>query len=139
MIKENDLAALHPELSTNAERLAVWLQQVDKSTTGAFLEVEVRTEKEALVAAMVWSSRMNQDGLKRLVVMLDNFTPEQCKSVADQLKDQDIRQHVVLEASGGIVLDELEDWRECGLDVLSTSAINRGVNPLDLSMLFNNL
>lgn len=139
MIKENDLAAMHPELDTNAERLAVWLQQVDESTTGGFLEVEVRTEKEALMAAMVWSARMSQDGVKRLVVMLDNFTPEACKSVAEQLKEQGIRHAVVLEASGGIVLDELENWRECGLDVLSTSAINRGVQPLDVSMLFNNL
>ena len=48
-----------------------------------------------------------------------------------------LREHVVLEASGGIVLDSLEDWRECGLDVLSTSAINRGTTPLDLSMLMN--
>ena len=139
MIKENDLATVHPELDTNAERLAVWLQQVDESTTGAFLEVEVRTEKEALVAAMVWSARMAEDGVKRLVVMLDNFTPEQCKSVADQLKEQDVRHAVVLEASGGIVLDGLGEWRECGLDVLSTSAVNRGVQPLDLSMLFNDL
>jgi len=29
----------------------------------------------------------------------------------------------------------LEEWRECGVDVLSTSAINRGTDPLDISML----
>ena len=50
-----------------------------------------------------------------------------------------LREHVFLEASGGIVLDDLEDWRECGLDVLSTSTINRGTTPLDLTMIMNTL
>ena len=46
-----------------------------------------------------------------------------------------LRDAVWLEASGGILLENLEDWRECGLDVLSTSTINRGTKPLDVSML----
>ena len=56
---------------------------------------------------------------------------------ADELVEMGLREHVVLEASGGILLENLEDWRECGLDVLSTSTINRGTTPLDLSMLVN--
>ena len=44
----------------------------------------------------------------------------------------------MLEASG-ILLENIEDWRECGLDVLSTSTINRGTTPLDLSMLVEEL
>ena len=50
-----------------------------------------------------------------------------------------LREHVFLEASGGIVLGDLENWRECGLDVLSTSTINRGTNPLDLTMIMNEI
>lgn len=138
MIKENDLANMHQELDSHEHRLVAFLQTVDCSTVGAFLEVEVRTEKEAMMAAMVWSQR-RQEGVDRLVVMLDNFTPEACKSVSDQLSEQELRQHVVLEASGGITFDNLEAWRECGLDVVSTSAINRGVKPLDISMLAQGL
>jgi nicotinate-nucleotide pyrophosphorylase len=48
-----------------------------------------------------------------------------------------LRESVILEASGGIIFESLTDWYECGLDVLSTSALNRGVAPLDLSMLLN--
>jgi nicotinate-nucleotide pyrophosphorylase len=48
-----------------------------------------------------------------------------------------LRDAVVLEASGNIVFDDLEEWRECGVDVLSTSAINRGTAPLDISMLID--
>ena len=137
MIKENDLAVMYPELDSNGARISKYLSEVDPSECGAFLEVEVREEKEAIMAAFTWSERRMIDGYDRLVIMLDNFSPERCKAVADELTEMSLREHVVLEASGGIVLDTLEDWRECGLDVLSTSTINRGTSPLDLSMLMN--
>jgi nicotinate-nucleotide pyrophosphorylase (carboxylating) len=139
MIKENDLASMHDHLETHAERLVTYLQDVDPNEVGAFLEVETRTEKEALMAAMVWSQRRSDLTVPRLVIMLDNFSPEQCKTVNEQMEDQGIRDHVVLEASGGIVFDELKSWHECGLDVVSTSAVNRGVAPLDMSMLVKGL
>ena len=137
MIKENDLAVMYPGLDSNGARISKYLSEVNPSECGAFLEVEVREEKEAIMAAFTWSERRMIDGHDRLVIMLDNFTPERCKAVADELTEMSLREHVVLEASGGIVLDSLEDWRECGLDVLSTSTINRGTSPLDLSMLMN--
>ena len=137
MIKENDFAVMYPELDSNGARISKYLSEIDPSECGAFLEVEVREEKEAIMAAFTWSERRMVDGHDRLVIMLDNFSPERCKAVADELTEMSLREHVVLEASGGIVLESLEDWRECGLDVLSTSTINRGTTPLDLSMLVN--
>jgi len=139
MVKENDLAVMYPDLSGNAARISMFLKEVDYSECGAFLEIEVREDKEAIMAAFTWSERRMIDGLDRLVIMLDNFGPEKCKSVADELTEMGLREHVFLEASGGIVLDDLEDWRECGLDVLSTSTINRGTTPLDLTMIMNTL
>ena len=139
MIKENDLASMHEDLETHVERLVTYLQSVDMANVGAFLEVETRTDKEALMAAMVWSQRRVSEGLDRLVIMLDNFTPEQCKTVSEQMEDQGVREHVVLEASGGIVFKDLKSWHECGLDVVSTSVVNRGISPLDVSMLVKGL
>ena len=135
MIKENDLAVMYPELESNGARISKFLSDVNPEECGAFLEVEVREEKEAIMAAFTWSEKRMISGCDRLVIMLDNFEPERCKSVADELSEMGLREHVVLEASGGILLENLEDWRECGLDVLSTSTINRGTMPLDLSML----
>ena len=139
MIKENDLASMHEELDTHVERLVTYLQNVDSNDVGAFLEVETRTDKEALMAAMVWAGRRAQEGLDRLVIMLDNFSPEACKAVSEQMEEQGLREHVVLEASGGIVFEDLKSWHECGLDVVSTSVVNRGVQPLDVSMLVKGL
>ena len=138
MIKENDLAVMYTDLEGNGARVSRFLTEVNPSESGAFIEVEVREEKEAIMAAFTWSERRMVDGCDRLVIMLDNFGPERCKAVADELTEMGLREHVVLEASGGILLENIEDWRECGLDVLSTSTINRGTTPLDLSMLIEN-
>jgi nicotinate-nucleotide pyrophosphorylase (carboxylating) len=135
MIKENDLAVMYPDIEGNGARISRYITEVDVSDCGAFLEIEVREDKEAIMAAFAWSEKRMVEGCDRLVIMLDNFGPDRCKSIADELTEMGLREHVVLEASGGILLADLEDWRECGLDVLSTSTINRGTKPLDLSML----
>ena len=135
MIKENDLATIHPDLDANSSRIAKFLGEVDFLQCGAFLEIEVRAEKEAIVAAFTWSERRMKEDLPKLVIMLDNFSPERCKTVVDDLNEMGLREHVWVEASGGITLSSLEEWRQCGVDVLSTSEINRGTKPLDLSML----
>lgn len=134
MIKENDLASMLDDIDGHANRIAHYLQEVDLETCGAFLEIEVRENKEAIIAAVLWAKR-REEGAKKLVIMLDNFGPERCKEVAQELTEMSLREHVILEASGGIQFEDLDQWHECGLDVLSTSAINRGTSPLDISML----
>ena len=59
------------------------------------------------------------------------------RDVAAEMESLDVREHVVLEASGGITFEGLSDWKESGMDVISTSAVNRGVAPLDLTMLMD--
>lgn len=135
MIKENDLATIHPDLEAHSSRIAKFLGGVDFTQCGAFLEIEVRDEKEAIVAAFTWSERRMKEELPKLVIMLDNFSAERCKLIVDELSEMGLREHVLIEASGGITLSGLEEWRQCGVDVLSTSEINRGTKPLDLSML----
>ena len=135
MIKENDLASMFNELGDNSARIASFLQEIDITTCGAFLEIEVREQKEALTAAAIWNQKEIEDKPK-LVIMLDNFGPEKSKDTATQIVEMGLRDCVILEASGGIVFKSLKDWYECGLDVLSTSSLNRGVTPLDISMIF---
>ena len=77
----------------------------------------------------------HQDVDTKLVVMLDNFGPERCKETVMQLEEMGLRNSILLEASGGITFETLDQWFECGVDVISTSAINRGVKPLDISMI----
>ena len=108
---------------------------MDVDDCGAFLELEVTNEKDAIIAASTWKQRQDTESVPQLVLMLDNFGPERSKEMVNELTDMGLRDAVVLEASGNIVFKDLEEWRECGVDVLSTSAINRGTTPIDVSML----
>jgi len=134
MIKENDLASMGDSDDGNEKKIAELIQSLDLSQLESFMEIEVRNEKEAITAAAMWQqSHQGIDG--KLVVMLDNFGPERCKEMVAQLEDMGLRNAVLLEASGNITFETLDEWFECGVDVISTSAINRGVKPLDISMI----
>ena len=134
MIKENDLASMGDSDDGNEKKIAELIQSLDLSQLESFIEIEVRNEKEAITAAAMWQqSHQGIDG--KLVVMLDNFRPERCKEMVAQLEDMGLRNAVLLEASGNITFETLDEWFECGVDVISTSAINRGVKPLDISMI----
>ena len=134
MIKENDLASMGDSDDGNEKKIAELIQSLDLNQLESFIEIEVRNEKEAITAAAMWQqSHQGIDG--KLVVMLDNFGPERCKEMVAQLEDMGLRNAVLLEASGNITFETLDEWFECGVDVISTSAINRGVKPLDISMI----
>lgn len=134
MIKENDLASMGDSDDGNEKKIAELIQSLDLRHLESFIEIEVRNEKEAITAAAMWQqSHQGIDG--KLVVMLDNFGPERCKEMVAQLEDMGLRNAVLLEASGNITFETLDEWFECGVDVISTSAINRGVKPLDISMI----
>ena len=134
MIKENDLASLEGEA---LHAIVSVLTEINLEECGAFLELEVTNEKEAIIAATTWKQRSSEDDGPPLVLMLDNFGPERCKEMVAEMVEMGLRDSVVLEASGNIIFGDLEEWRECGVDVLSTSAVNRGVSPLDMSMLID--
>ena len=134
MIKENDLAVTD---QSGMQAIIALLSTMDVSGCGAFLELEVTNEKDAIVAATTWKQRQEAETLPQLVLMLDNFGPDRSKEMVTELTDMGLRDAVVIEASGNIIFDDLEAWRECGVDVLSTSSINRGTAPLDVSMLID--
>ena len=134
MIKENDLASMGSLGDSNDKKIAELITSLDLTQLQSFIEIEVRTEKEAITAAAIWQ-QTHENVETKPVIMLDNFGPERCKDMVIQLEDMGLRNTVFLEASGNITFDTLDEWFECGVDVISTSAINRGVKPLDISMI----
>ena len=61
-------------------------------------------------------------------IMLDNFTP------ADTRKAVEIINHrFETESSGGITIDNLRDYAECGVDFISVGALTHSVKGLDMS------
>ena len=68
------------------------------------------------------------------MLLLDNMGPKGCSEVHQILMQENLRAWCILEGSGGVVHEDLDQWIDSGVDLVSTSALNRGASPLDLSM-----
>lgn len=82
------------------------------------IEVEVRDTPEILEAL--------EAGVDR--IMLDNFSPERTREAVKLIGGT-----VEVESSGGITLDTLRDYGECGVDFISVGALTHSVKGLDMS------
>jgi len=135
MIKENDLASLAPGFTDEVEAVGNAVAAIDMESDAEFTVVEVRDEKQAVAAAKSWDNlQVELGGCEKIVLLLDNMGPSGCAEVHEILVQENLRPWCILEGSGGVVLEDLEQWINSGVDLVSTSALNRGVSPLDLSM-----
>ena len=136
MLKENDLAAMMGEGEGEIRAMSRMVSSVDMEQHARFTVVEVRSVEQAVTAATAWvASQSARGGDERVVLLLDNMGSEGSSDVVRALSENGLRDHCVLEGSGGVGLDSLGDWAASGVDLVSSSALNRGVAPLDLSML----
>ena len=85
------------------------------------IEIEVRNADEINQAL--------EAGVDR--IMLDNFTPERTRKAVEQIRA--VNPLVEIESSGGITLDALRDYGECGVDFISVGALTHSVKGLDMS------
>ncbi len=88
------------------------------------VEIEVSTTKDALKAA--------EAGVD--VVMLDNFLPQQIKETIALLEKEGLRGRVLIEASGGINEENVVEFADTGVDVLSLGEITDSAKALDISL-----
>ena len=114
LIKENHIA------STGSIQQAV--QAARKISPGLPVEVEVENEGQIREAFAAGAD----------ILLLDNFTIAALIS-AVQLVDGRAR----LEASGGITLGNIRDIAQTGVDFISTGALTKNINAVDLSMRFH--
>ena len=136
MLKENDLAAMMGEGEGELGAMSRMVSSVDMEQHAGFTVIEVRSVEQSVAAATAWVNSQNaRGGDEKVVLLLDNMGPGGSSDVGRALSENGLRDHCVLEGSGGVGLDSLGDWAASGVDLVSSSALNRGVAPLDLSML----
>jgi len=86
------------------------------------LEIEVETRNLLEVNEV-----LKVGGIDR--IMLDNFNYEDLRKAVTLIKGK-----YKTEASGGITLDTLRNYAECGVDFISVGALTHSVKNLDLSL-----
>lgn len=117
LIKDNHLAYFKSvrEAVEAARRAASFARKV---------EVEVSSPEEAVEAA-----RAGAD-----IVMLDNFTVEEVERALRMLEREGLRSEVVVEVSGGVTLENLEDYARAGPDVISMGSLTHSARAIDMSL-----
>lgn len=96
-----------------------------KSVGGFALKVEVECQSEADADEAI---NAGAD-----IVMLDNFKPSDLKVAAKNLKERHGR-HIIVEASGGVVVETLADYFDPHVDVVSMGTLTQGVPHIDFSL-----
>jgi len=116
LIKDNHLVALRSQGLNIGEIIARARQNAPQQLK---IEIEVGTVSEALEAVEAGAD----------IVMLDNM------NLADMRKAvKSIHGRALIEASGGITLDNVRAVAETGVDFISTGALTHSVRALDISL-----
>ncbi|MGY5147302.1 MAG: carboxylating nicotinate-nucleotide diphosphorylase [Candidatus Nitrosopumilus sp. bin_7KS] len=87
-------------------------------------EVEVENTADAVLAAKEGAT----------IIMLDNFTPAQIKKTIQTLKNQKLKNKVLLEASGGITSKNISKYGQTEVDIISVGSITNSVKGIDMSL-----
>jgi nicotinate-nucleotide pyrophosphorylase (carboxylating) len=116
LIKDNHLAIV----GGVAEAV---LRAKAKASFSKKIEVEVTTLEDALKAAEAGAD----------IVMLDNFSPKQAKDAVEALRRAGF-DRVLLEVSGGITGENLLEYANAQVDIISMGELTHSVKALDISL-----
>jgi nicotinate-nucleotide pyrophosphorylase (carboxylating) len=122
LVKDN-----HLELTgsvTNAVRKAKAKVSFTKK-----VEVEVTSSEQAVEAAKAGAD----------IILLDNMTPQQVKKSLSLLEGKQVRDHILIEVSGGITRENLASYAVKGVDVISVGSITNSAKAIDMSLTIHSL
>jgi len=117
LIKENHIKS--------AGSITAALARARELSPEVLIEVEVETQDELLEALDAGASR----------ILLDNFTTDELRNaVAINARYGYAKSE--LEASGNVTLHNVRQIAETGIDYISTGALTKNIDAIDLTMLF---
>lgn len=136
MLKENDFASAIESGENQNDSIKKLISEIDLEKNSKFTVIEVQNINDAILAAQTWSEKQRENSTTdSVVLLLDNMGPMNARVVVTELEKLDLRKWCILEGSGGITKDSISEWSSSGVDLISTSAMNRGVKPLDISLI----
>ncbi len=95
---------------------------LERRKPGQRVQIEVRTMAELNEALECGAE----------AILLDNMTPAQVKDAVDRIRIE--KRWIPIEASGGIVLENIRAYAEAGVDFISVGALTHSAKAADISM-----
>ncbi|MDO5832122.1 carboxylating nicotinate-nucleotide diphosphorylase [Methanobrevibacter sp.] len=122
LIKDNHIAVCDSPLDA-------LLKAKENTSFSKKIEIEVETLEDAIKCVEN----------KADIVMLDNMSGVEVKEVIDELEKLNIRQNSLIEVSGGITEDNILDYVEYGVDIISIGALTHSSRSLNFSLRIESL
>lgn len=117
LIKNNHLAAL----KRKGQNISAVIKRAKTATSiiKKVIEIEVATIEDAIEAAQAQAD----------IIMLDNMPPAQMRKAVAAIKGR-----AIIEASGGVHLENVRRIALTGVDIISVGALTHSASALDISM-----
>ncbi len=84
------------------------------------IEIEVRNIEE--LEQVLQTGKVNR-------ILIDNFNFDDLRQAVNMIQGR-----YITEASGGITIDNIRDYADCGVDYVSVGALTHSIKSLDLSL-----
>ena len=117
LIKDNHLA-----ITGSIKKAIKTAREIHR--TRSKIEVEVGSLDEAIEAIEAGAD----------IIMLDNLTPRQVRSVVDALKKKGLRKKVMIEVSGGVTHKNAKQYAAADIDMISIGSLTHSVKAVDMSL-----
>ena len=134
LIKDNHLSSLQQQ--TVDFNWAVAIQQAIQRVAEAglpFFELEVENFAQANTAIATFE-HIDSDRRMTMVLMLDNIKPAEAQTFIVGVQNNELYEHILIEASGDITHETLPLWVEAGVDVVSLGALTHSAKNFNISM-----
>ncbi|MBD3330120.1 carboxylating nicotinate-nucleotide diphosphorylase [Candidatus Peregrinibacteria bacterium] len=127
IVKDNHLRVLDDDFAKVFHAFHV------KKPDVRFIEVEVENKDQAIRVAKYFNE-FSKAVNSVPVIMFDNMSPEDIKNTIMQVKDISLYNGVLFEASGGIDRDNIIEYSNCGVDIISIGALTQSATSLDFTL-----
>lgn len=96
----------------------------EKTSFSKKIEIEVENTDDAIIAA-----RNGAD-----IIMFDNMSPIEAQNTLDALIENDLRKNVLIEISGGITEENILDYADLDIDIISLGSLTHAASSLNFSL-----
>lgn len=131
LVKTNHLSLASNEMSMSFRQVLrkAWEQREG----AAFIEVEVTSASEAIEAAGVFAELQTTSDACPCLLLLDNFSNADARNTVNKLRDMNLWDAVIVEASGGVSEASVAAYSAAGVDAISVGELTHSARALDLS------
>lgn len=136
LIKHNHICAFGSDLQLPLRKALNATFEIDKNGP-KFVEVEVNNPRDAEEAIRILSDIKKKEYPLPCFIMFDNILPKDIAGVFEKIKkglsSGELAEGIFFEASGGITLENIQDYAKTGVDIISIGAITHSAEMLDFT------